>query len=157
MRTRPTIVLLLVLVLLAALVPAPAVAAPRAADGGASGVAAMDTLTRVMAAGARPLAAAGQLLPDRIRDWLRLGRSNDRVAAPAALPHQVREQAAKPLKFKRVGELSGRRTARARNFQLEDGQVEAELSAAPVNCAGPPRPRHAPLTVVADGFQVDAS
>jgi Disaggregatase related repeat/TGF-beta propeptide len=80
-----------------------------------------------------PGSGGGPGVTDRLKGLLGIG-GNAATNGQAALPHPATKPAAnKSLKPKRVKELTGRRTARAKFFQLEDGRVEAELSAAPVH------------------------
>jgi RHS repeat-associated protein len=132
--------LFVVLILVAGLAPAPALAAPSGANPGQ--VTAVDRLaaramTVLADAGGQlgmTLARAGQSLPDRLRDWLGIGGSEQRPAvAPASPAPAAQDLKRRPLSFKRVKELTGKRTARAKVFELADGRVEAELSATPVH------------------------
>jgi RHS repeat-associated protein len=74
-------------------------------------------------------------LTDRLKGLLGGGQAGaGGYNGQATLPHPATKPASKPpLKPKRVKELTGKRTARAKFFELEDGRVEAELSAAPVH------------------------
>jgi RHS repeat-associated protein len=78
-----------------------------------------------------PNSAGGSSVADRLKGLLGIGKTA--YNGQAALPHRDHTPAAKPLKPKRVKELTGKRTARAKFFELADGRVEAELSAAPVH------------------------
>jgi RHS repeat-associated protein len=74
-------------------------------------------------------------LTDRLKGLLGGGQAGaGGYNGQATLPHPATKPASKPpLKPKRVKELTGKRTARAKFFELEDGRVEAELSAVPVH------------------------
>jgi hypothetical protein len=72
-------------------------------------------------------------LTDRLKGLLGAGKTGG-YNGQATLPSRPAAPAAKPAgKAKRVKELTGKRTTRAKFFELEDGRVEAELSAAPVH------------------------
>jgi RHS repeat-associated protein len=72
-------------------------------------------------------------LTDRLKGLLGAGKAGGHNGQ-ATLPSRPAAPAAKPAaKAKRVKELTGKRTARTKFFELEDGRVEAELSAAPVH------------------------
>ena len=80
------------------------------------------------------LAAAGEGLPERLRNLLGLGGADqERAEGPAVLPRRDQLPKGKPLKAKRVKELVDKRTATGKFFELEDGRIEAELSAGPVH------------------------
>ncbi|HEY8111238.1 MAG TPA: hypothetical protein VII16_00005, partial [Actinomycetes bacterium] len=64
-------------------------------------------------------------------DW----RPADKRLAPISVPaHPSTTMVAEPdPKAHRVRELTGRRTATGRSYQLSDGRVQAEISGTPVN------------------------
>ncbi|MFP8941101.1 DNRLRE domain-containing protein [Streptomyces fenghuangensis] len=80
----------------------------------------------------------GRGVVDTVADWFS-GDEDDGEAAPpadgrAALPSREKlPRGKKTPAAKRVKELTGRRTAHARFWQLSDGRVEAELSAVPTS------------------------
>ena len=78
-----------------------------------------------------PNSAGGSSVADRLKGLLGIGKTA--YNGQLTLPRRDHTPAAKPLKPKRVKELTGERTARAKFFELADGRVEAELSAAPVH------------------------
>jgi Disaggregatase related repeat/TGF-beta propeptide len=82
-----------------------------------------------------PAPADKPSLTDRLKGLLGGGQAGaGSYNGQATLPHPATKPASKqPLKPKRVKELAGKRTSRAKFFQLEDGRVEAELSAAPMH------------------------
>jgi hypothetical protein len=101
---------------------------------------ALSTLTRDLAPRSAAMAAQDwsrppkPAAPETLKphpNW----RPADRPLAPISVPsHPAMTMVAEPdPRAHRVGELTGRRTATGRYYQLSDGRVQAEISSTPVN------------------------